>query len=332
LTPLVSDANCRICEAASAKLQGAVEYIASYAWNVHDCTACGCRFTQHDDQVSELLHVTGAISYYSDYRKLSRACQTLFQRGDLEGLRERLRAESKYRFVIDRVSTASPAANILEFGSSRGYLTSYFLLQGRPIIGVDISRHAVDSARALYGDHFCIAGDPAIKRRGPYDIIYHVGMIGCVANPVGLTRQLLALLRPGGTLIFNAPNRDALHLKGQLWLDTAPPPDVVTLFPPGFWRQQLSDVAHVVEEIEMVAHRQALTISLRRLFRHRWMKPQAGPMRSDDKRDHSWSQHKSLTWQLFERGVARAARATALARVAPQRPADFGLFVSMVRK
>ena len=320
------------CGPASAKSQGTVEYILSYAWDVHDCADCGCRFTRHDEQIYELLHATGAISYYSDYRKLARACQTLFQCGDLEGSRERLRGEPKYRFVIDRVSAAPPGVHILEVGSSRGYLTSYFLLQGRTIVGVDISRQAVDSARALYGDHFCIAGDPAIERRGPYDIIYHVGMIGCVANPIGFTRQLLALLRPGRTLIFNAPNRDALHLMGQLWLDTAPPPDVVTLFPPGFWRQQLSDVADVVEEIEMVPHGQALAIGLRRLFRHRWIEPQAWPMRADGKREHSWSQQKSLTWQLFERGISRTAQGTGLATFAPQRPTDFGLFVSMVRK
>ena len=99
---------------------------------------------------------------------------------------------------------------------------------GRPILGIDVSPEASTSARASFGDHFAVGLDAA---QPPYDVIYHVGLIGCVDDPIALTRRLLAMLKPGGLLLFNAPNRDALGLDGQLWLDSAPPPDLVTLFP-----------------------------------------------------------------------------------------------------
>ena len=54
-----------------------------------------------------------------------------------------------------------------------------------------------------------------MRRSPPYDVIYHVGLIGCVADPIAFTRRLLAMLKPGGTLLFNAPNRDAFAWKGS---------------------------------------------------------------------------------------------------------------------
>lgn len=213
-----------------------MEYIAGYAWDVFHCKACGCQFTKHDTEIYDIMHKTSAISYYSDYRSIAAQCQSHFKRKDLAALRETLDTWSKYRFIIDRIARTPSDARLLEIGSSRGYLTSYSILDGRPILGVDVSREAVEEARALFGDHFAVSSDPRIAAGAPYDVIYHVGMIGCVADPLGLTHDLLKLLRPGGILIFNTPNRDALHLKRQLWFDSAPPPDLVTLFPPGFSR------------------------------------------------------------------------------------------------
>jgi SAM-dependent methyltransferase len=281
--------------------------------------------------VHNVLHRTGAISYYGDYRTFAHQCREYFERRDITGLKQTLSAISKYKFVIDRVAREPADARVLEVGCSRGYLTSYFILLGRNVLGIDVAREAVASARTLYGNNFAVAGDPAVRNRGPYDVIYHVGMIGCVADPLGLTRELLSLLRPGGRLLFNAPNRDALHLAGQLWLDSAPPPDLVTLFAPGFWNLQLSAIARVTEDIEAVADQQAVRIGLRRLFRRSWTKPEPRPMKLDGARGHAWSQKSGCIWPYFERAFARAVGSSGLAALAPKRPAEFGLFVEMVR-
>ena len=157
------------------------------------------------------MHQTGGISYYSHYKNFAQECHAYFARGEKEKLERFLTSVSKYKFIIERAAVEPPTARRLEIGSSRGYLTSYFILNDRHILGVDVSSEAVENARALYGDHF--------EAEGPYDIVYHVGLIGCVADPVKLTRDLLSLLRPGGRLLFNAPNRAARHLAGQVWID-----------------------------------------------------------------------------------------------------------------
>src|SRR5262249_49492552 len=151
--------------------------------------------------------------------------------------------------------------------------------------GVEVSPKAIAAAAAAFGDYFVRARDPVIEAQAPYDVIFHVGTIGCVADPVGMTKRLLSLLKPRGRLLFNAPNRDGYTLRDQLWFDSAPPPDVVTLFPPGFWRDQFGDVALVSEEIEFCSPQQNLLIALRKLTRRKWRKPVPMPL----KESQCWS-------------------------------------------
>src|SRR5439155_19989129 len=139
-------------------------------------------------------------------------CKTLFDRGDLAGLRAELSQGSKYRFIIEQIDREPADARILEIGSSRGHLTSYFILAGRKITGLDISQQAVAAASAAFGAHFLEVGEPRVNVQAPYDVIFHVGTIGCVADPLGMTMQFLDLLRPGGRLLFNAPNRNGFSL------------------------------------------------------------------------------------------------------------------------
>ena len=241
---------CRVCGSARISDAGRVEYLRGFDWPVLDCDECGCRWTQHDDTVHQRLHTTPAISYYAEYVALAEQARTAFAARDLQTLSSELRRWPKYRFVLDAVEREPRSSRILEVGCSRGYLTSHLILDGRNVLGIDVSDEAITAARSAFGDHFALVDSARAMAGRPYDLIYHVGMIGCVSDPIGLTQKLLSLVRPGGRLIFNAPNRAALHLRGQLWFDSAPPPDLVTLFPEGFWQKYLAREALVEETVE----------------------------------------------------------------------------------
>lgn len=178
--------HCRICGSEKITKRGEVEFYFGYAWPVYDCEDCGCRFTRHDDAVYELLYAEKS-SCYSRYRGQAEICKKLFDLRDKAELRAVLSEGSKYRFVINEIDREPADARILEFGSSSGHLTSHFILAGRDIIGVDTSPRAVEAASAAFGNRFVQAEDPLIAARAPYDLIFHVGTIGCVADPIGLT-------------------------------------------------------------------------------------------------------------------------------------------------
>jgi len=319
---------CRVCGVKQASEIAHVEFVSGYAWPIYDCSACGCRFTLHDNAAYEALH-SKTSSCYHRYSLLSDRCKQSFERRDLSGLRATLVESSRYRFIIEKIDQEPVNARLLEIGSARGHLTSYFILAGCRIIGVDISSTSVKSAKQAFGDHFCIAGDPIIEAKAPYDIIFHVGTIGCLEDPVGATRNLLRLLKPGGQLLFNAPNREGLALRGQLWVEGAPPPDVVTIFRPGLWREIFGDLAQVSEEIEIGAPMQNLLIGLRNLTGARWRVPAPVLLGESMHQSAAVPRWGDTLWRTLERAVRKFAAPLGILRFAPRYPAEYGLFVVM---
>jgi SAM-dependent methyltransferase len=319
---------CRICGAAAAVGIGTVEYLEGLPCEILDCAACGCRWTPPDATVHPRMHRQPAISYYADYGTLLEQCRTLVQARDAGGLHRVLSGHTKYRFVLDRLQQLAPGARVLEWGCSRGYLTAASILAGRPVLGVDVSADAIAAARAAFGDHFACVDSPRIDAGAPYDAIYHVGLIGCVPDPVGLTHRLLTLLKPGGRLFFNAPNRDALFRLNQLWFDSAPAPELITLFPGGFFQRRFGEIARVVETILVTSPQESTIKSATRWFGPAWRAPVAHPMQSD--RAHRWVQPKPpAAWATFEAMLSKLATITRL-RIG-RWPEEYGYFVEMTR-
>jgi SAM-dependent methyltransferase len=321
---------CRICKAENVKYCGDVEFYFGYAWSIYECGDCGCRFTSHDASTYDLLY-SERSSCYSRYAIQADRCKLLFDRGDLAGLRAELSQASKYRFIIDEIERMPMHVRLVEFGSSRGHLTSYFILAGRRIVGIDVSPTAVAAAVAAFGEYFVQPGDTLVEAQASYDVVFHVGTIGCVSDPLGITTHCLNLLKPGGRLLFNAPNRDALNFRDQLWFESAPPPDVVTLFAPGFWRDRFSDVALVSEQIEPCGPEQSFLLWLRRLARRRWPRPSPMPLKDSEALPKATLKRGDRSWRTAERVLGKAARLSRLNRFAPAHPSEYGLFVSMVK-
>jgi SAM-dependent methyltransferase len=340
-TELAAVRKCRICGSGNIRTAGFVEYYSGFAWPIDDCGDCQARFTKHDETIYDAMH-SEAGSVYNVYRDLLDESTKAFKDHDINALKQILSRASKYKFIIDEVERGPRSARLLEIGCSRGYLTSYFILSGYEVTGVDISESAVKSAREAFGDHFVLEGDRSIEDAAPYDVIYHVGTIGCVADPLGLTRRLLRLLKPGGSLLFNSPNLESCWLAGQLWIDAAPPPDLVSIFPPGFWMEHFRREAQVEEQIENCHDDKALAICVSRLFGRRWKKPLPIPLdRSSDRYvtrnggNRMNGQRRIFrddAWQVFEKSVMKLFHKTGLSRLAPARPAEFGIFVKMTRK
>src|SRR5204862_6518700 len=130
------------------------------SWPIYDCRQCFCRFTKHDEPIYDALHSDDGCCY-NIYRDLQDRCASAFHGRSLETLKLALVQNPKYRFIIDKVGREPHTARLLEIGCSRGYLTSYFILAGYPVAGVDVSTAAINAARAAFGDHFLLSGDPS---------------------------------------------------------------------------------------------------------------------------------------------------------------------------
>ena len=133
---------CRICGSANVRKVGEVEYYLSLSHEIYDCRDCRSRFTKHVE-VAETLHAN-ADSCYGLQREMAQRAKRRSDDQDLIGLEKELNANSKYGFIIKAIAPYPKAARILEVGCSRGYLTSYFILAGRDIIGADVSKSAMN--------------------------------------------------------------------------------------------------------------------------------------------------------------------------------------------
>ena len=328
----IAAAICRVCGSTKVEPRGVIEYFVGYAWRVYDCHVCGCRYTRHDKSIYNQLHESGAIPSYGEYRDMAAIAKQFFDRKDLDGLRHYLSKTTKYRFIVDEIDRSPAGARLLEVGCSRGYLTSYAILGGRDVLGIDVSADAVESAKMTFGEHFALVDSPEVNAGTPYDMIYHVGMIGCVSDPIKITKQLLAMLKPNGKLLFNSPHRAALWARNQLWFDSAPPPDLVTLYPRGFWSRMFAESAEVKEEIEMHDSNQSFAIGLRKAFGRAWHPPKSQAFQKPEEPSITKSKFQDRLWQWFERVLCKFARLTCLSKLASREPTEFGLFVTMIRK
>ena len=263
---------CRVCEKVANQL-GTYSPYEDFEVKVYNCEFCGSRLAPHDSSVYDKLHQSA--SSYSGHHVMAGECQKLFVEGKEVELRKLLSRVAKFKFIIDEVDAlSSTSLRIMEAGCSSGSLGSWFILQGHNYMGIDVSEKAIEIAGNAFGvDNFVELSDWQGRSSEQFDVIFHAGTIGCVDDPIGMTLEFLERLRPGGLLVFNAPNVDACCRPEQLWVDGTHPPDLVTLFRPAFWKERFGDLAEV--ETTVLFHKGWPALQLnRKLARKqpwRWM-------------------------------------------------------------
>lgn len=300
--------SCRVCGARELTLRGQVQGPGATT-DVHDCTSCGTRQAPHDARGHERLHADGD-SAYSPYHRLAEVVAAHLERGDVASSDELLRRTDKFAWILDAASALPGRPRILELGCSTGFLTGQLRAMGLDAEGVDVSRSAVTTATRLFGPHF---HEPTGAGGATYNLVFHLGTIGCVPDPVGFTEQAMAAVGPGGRLLFNAPNLEASP-PDEVWGVSAVPPDLVSVFPPGLWRERFDHLGRVDVSIATISPEAELR---RRLRPGGARTPSAG---GDAVVDGSGARVLRLVARSIARGV----------RLRP-RPDEFGVRVTIER-
>ena len=184
----------------------------------------------------------------------------------------------------------------------------------------------------MFGDHFATE----IPEDGQFDAIYHVGTIGCVAEPAGMTRSLIDRLRPGGILVFNAPNAETARALGEVWVPNTSPPDLVTLFEERFWTEQFGDVADARVRVEPTPPGAAQAFWKRRKRGESVLRPGTTPLIGDSAESGSSAiqprPRQSQVSKLIRRLVRPLISVTVKFGWPRYLPSESGLFVVLTRK
>ena len=315
---------CRICNAPEPKTIGQYRpYQELQSFEVFDCETCGCRFVWRKEAVHETMHAADN-SPYAFHKKLAQRMSAFYQKKEIKKAKKFLSKTKKYRFIIDEMGR-DPEIKILELGCALGYLTAFFLMQGKDILGIDISNTAVSQASRLFGPHFQLMDDEFfIQNSSQFDFVFHTGTIGCVDDPIDFTKKALGLLKPGGKLLFNTPDVKAAREMQAIWVKGTPPPDLITLFDESFWRLYFQDYAEVSVVYEPYSHRVNAQKLLKRLFKLKYLSPESVQMFAESRPKRFISMVQFL--------VSLPVLVLSKVNLLPHFRNEFGMFVILTKK
>lgn len=113
---------------------------------------------------------------------------------------------------------------ILEIGSGMGYLTYSLKEAGYDVQGLDISKTAVELAKANYGNYY-ISGDLfeyARNNENKYDVVLLTEVIEHIDAPIHFIAAIMRLLKAGGKAIITTPNKST-YPSDIIWETEMPP-------------------------------------------------------------------------------------------------------------
>lgn len=234
---------CQICGSSHCKLLIDFRPYQDMEWHfeILGCSNCGSRFALRNPEINyhEVLHTTPGSSYTYHY-DIATKVKEFLQNGRLDQCESYLRkAGDKYGEAIDLVKKKKKLLSILEIGCSTGFMTAFFRARGHEAEGIDISETAIHYATSSFGVFYSTR-----PLKESYDVILHLGLIGCVDHPKRFLSDYLHLLEVRGEMFFNAPNVQSPEQLNELWVST-PPPDLVCLFHERSFPMMLGDAYDV---------------------------------------------------------------------------------------
>jgi SAM-dependent methyltransferase len=202
---------CPVCSS------GAVEFqFAKRGMPILRCTQCDTAFHPAKPTVDALRDL------YSE---------RYFTAGGFEGYPDYLGDEPAHRtqgrYYLNRLRKLGiPTGRVLDVGCAAGFFLDEARSQGWECSGCDISEFAARHAREALGlDAVHAPFLEAEFPEGTFDLITLFSVIAHLPDPPVVAKRLHALLKPGGYLLLETSNRDALapRLLGPRWHLCSPP-------------------------------------------------------------------------------------------------------------
>lgn len=203
---------CPLCEADNAEF-----LFVKNSYRHARCRLCGLVFVNPMPTAAELDAIYQNPLYFANRNEWT------YGYNDYFGEREFYAALFERR--VRQCERALGAANgrgrrLLDVGCAAGFLLEVARERGWQVAGVEISRHAASFANERLGGAVRNGTlEQAQFDNDFFDCVVMLDILEHVADPVGLLREAVRVLRPGGLLLLSAPNVRSLsaRLAGRRW-------------------------------------------------------------------------------------------------------------------
>jgi SAM-dependent methyltransferase len=133
--------------------------------------------------------------------------------------------EQRYAFAARQLAALGPNARVLDAATGVGYGASQLSAAiGCTVVGIDRDSHAIDVARARYGNgrveflqDDCDTLQAAEARWPVYDAVVSFETIEHLRDPLPFLRRVRSLLAPSGLFVASTPNRGDAALDRPQW-------------------------------------------------------------------------------------------------------------------
>jgi len=205
----VTEAICNLCGSGKARL-----LFRKDGTDFLQCRECGLEWVHPLPDMAKMHALYSSPRYYNT--------DNISQYGYSEYVRNKHLTVNLFNRRLDEVllHTDGRTGRLLDVGCATGVLLELARLRGWEVSGVDVSAYATGIARDYYRldvvtGELAEAGYPAEQ----FDVVVMDDLVEHVADPTSLVREGHRLLKPGGLLTINTPNRAGLwhRLMGRRW-------------------------------------------------------------------------------------------------------------------
>jgi SAM-dependent methyltransferase len=200
---------CNLCGSQDARRlfrKGVTDFL--------QCRSCGLEWVHPLPDMDSMRRLYSSPAYYNT--------DNISQYGYSEYVRNKHLYVNLFNRRLDEILlfTGGATGRLLDVGCATGVLLELARLRGWEVHGVDISTYATTIAREYYNLDVC-TGDLATAAYpdAHFDVVVMDDLVEHVADPTALVQESRRILRPGGLLTLNTPNRAGLWhlLMGRRW-------------------------------------------------------------------------------------------------------------------
>ena len=214
----LKDNECKICGSTfTVKIYSRFPgFVEGTCFDIFKCSICDTQFVLNDKSTSEIYDAIYSQDTWG-YERYHKYAEIIKQQ--LKPLKFLSEKEAAYYAVYEYLRCSNKTKKILEVGCGLGYLTYSLKKSNHEVLGIDISKNAIEFAKGQFGNYYVNVDLKDLDANEKFDLIIATELIEHLPNPLQFLEMCKKHLKNDGTILLTTPN----YNKNKIWNTDLPP-------------------------------------------------------------------------------------------------------------